>query len=119
MAKDSYYFQHDSNARYDPKIQALIKKYGIEGYGRYWILIEILRDSSNYKLEDKSYVWLSLAEQMLCSVEDIKKFVNDCIKEFELIEKIDKLFYSPSLLCRMLKLDDIRQKRSKAGSWDR
>lgn len=31
--KDCYYFPHDSNARSDPKIMALIQKYGIEGYG--------------------------------------------------------------------------------------
>lgn len=119
MSKDSYYFKHDSNARHDPKIQALIKKYKIEGYGRFWIIIEMLRESTHYKLEDKHYVWLSLAEQMLCSVEEVKKFVADCVKEFELLTKEDTFFYSPALLARMIKLDDIRAKRSKAGAWER
>lgn len=113
--KDAYYFKHDSTARHDPKIQALIKKYKLEGYGRFWIVIEMLRSSSGYKLEDKSYVWLALAEQMLCSVDEAKKFIKDCIEEFELLIQGDGFFYSMSLLDRMNKLDEIRQKRKFAA----
>ena len=77
MTKDAYYFKHDAYARHDPKIQALLKKYKIEGYGRFWIVVEMLRENACYKLEDKPYIWLSLAEQMLCSVEEAKKFVEE------------------------------------------
>ena len=42
MAKDAYYFSHDANARLDPKNQAMICKYGMAGYGMYWIIIEML-----------------------------------------------------------------------------
>ncbi|MBV4438680.1 DUF4373 domain-containing protein [Clostridium tyrobutyricum] len=31
--KETYYFLHDYNARNDPKIPAMISKYGAEGYG--------------------------------------------------------------------------------------
>jgi len=119
MSKDSYYFKHDANARHDPKIHALIKAYGIEGYGRYWIILEILRESSHYRLEDKPYVWGSLAQQMLCSVEDVKVFIKDCIEKFELLTTDQGFIYSSPFLLRMMKLDEIREKRSKAGSWDR
>ena len=52
--KDSRYFKHDANARNDPKIKALLNKYKMEGYGRYWIVVEMLREASHYRLEDKS-----------------------------------------------------------------
>jgi len=118
--KDAYYFKHDSNARNDPKIKALIKKYGIEGYGRYWIMIETLRESSGYKFEDKPYVWDALAEGMNCTTNQVNEFIDDCINIFELLTRDDGMVYSRALLIRMIKLDEIRQKRSDAARsrWD-
>ena len=47
MAKDAYYFSHDSNAKDDPKCMLLIEELQLEGYGIYWILIEVLREQEN------------------------------------------------------------------------
>ena len=120
MAKDAYYFTHDANARHDPKIKSLINRYGIEGYGRFWVVIEMLREATRYKLEDKKYIWEALAEQMKCEVKEGKQFVKDCVSEFELLEEDKGFFYSASLLERMLKLDDIKEKRRQAAlkSWE-
>jgi len=115
MSKDSYYFQHDSHARHDPKIIALINKYGLEGYGRFWVVIEMLRESSFYRLEDKEYMWYALAEQMHISEEETHKFIKDCIEKFELLQLNDGLIYSNALLLRMNKLDDIRAKRKRSA----
>ena len=113
--KDAYYFKHDSNARHDPKIKALINKYGVEGYGRYWIIIENLRDQSNYKLNDKQYTWDALAQEFCCTSEKSKEFVKDCIEKFDLLEDGDGFFYSMSLMQRMQELDDLRLKRKHAA----
>jgi hypothetical protein len=43
--KDSLYFAHDLNARNDLKIIRLRTKYGAEGYGIFWMLIEILAEN--------------------------------------------------------------------------
>lgn len=40
--KDTFYFQHDYNARNDPKLQRLLMKHGAEGIGIYWCLVEML-----------------------------------------------------------------------------
>ncbi|MDQ7860585.1 DUF4373 domain-containing protein [Peribacillus frigoritolerans] len=56
MSKDAYYFTHDSNARHDPKVTAMRGVYGSEGYGWYWMLIEMLRESNDYKLDMHSKV---------------------------------------------------------------
>ena len=50
MSKDAYYFSHDSNARNDQRIMKIRMKYGIEGYGIYFGIIEILREQTDYKL---------------------------------------------------------------------
>lgn len=40
--KESFYFQHDYNARNDPKIQRLIMNCGVSGVGIYWCVVEML-----------------------------------------------------------------------------
>ena len=116
--KDAYYFKHDSNARHDPKVKALISKYGIEGYGRFWVIIEMLRESATYKLEDEEYIWNALAEQMHCDTKEVRTFIKDCIEKFKLFVQDDGFFYSASFLKRMSALDEIRHKR-KMAAYDR
>lgn len=48
--KDAYYFSHDANARNDIKIIRLRRSLGLEGYGIYFCLIEMLREQNDYRL---------------------------------------------------------------------
>ena len=113
--KDTRYFTHDENARHDPKIQALIKKYKIKGYGMFWVIIETMRASTGYKLLQKKYVMESLAEQMQCSADEVKEFIKDCVNEFELFVQENGFVYSESLLVRMSKLEAMRDKKRSAA----
>jgi len=115
MATDTRYFTHDHNARNDPKIQALIKKYGMSGYGRFWVIIETMRETRGYKLIQKSYVLEALAEQMKCTVKELNDFIKDCIEQYELFVQENGFFYSESLIERMAKLEAIRDKRRTAA----
>lgn len=103
--KDAFYFSHDCNARHDPKILALRSVYGMEGYGRYWILIEMLREQSDYRIMLTKYVWNALAMQMQCSASEAEEFVQNCINEFRLFQSDGKAFWSESLFRRMSKKD--------------
>ena len=49
MKKDAYYFPHFCNARGDRKIKRLRKDLGLEGYGAYFMLLEVLREQDNFK----------------------------------------------------------------------
>ncbi|WIF95044.1 DUF4373 domain-containing protein [Caminicella sporogenes] len=115
MAKDAYYFSHDANARNDTKVLAMRCDYGLEGYGMYWILIEILREQDGYKLKHDKSTYRALAMQMHSTVDAVKKFINDCINEYGLLQSDTTYFWSESLLRRMKKLEDIREKRRKAA----
>lgn len=47
MAKDSYWFKHDHNARGDEKILELRSEFGAEGYGIFWMIVETMAENSN------------------------------------------------------------------------
>jgi hypothetical protein len=119
MSKDPYYFTHDANASSDPKMLAMLNNHGVAGYGMFWIIIERLRNESGYKLADKQYNWDALAMQMHSKTDTVRKFVDYCC-EIDLLVKDDGFFYSPSLLKRMIHLDNVRSSRKRAAEsrWD-
>ena len=47
MAKDSFWFKHDYNARNDEKILELRSIHGAESYGIYWMIVETMADNNN------------------------------------------------------------------------
>ena len=49
MEKDAFYFPHFSNARNNRKIRRLRKELGPEGYGIFFMLLEVLRGQNGYK----------------------------------------------------------------------
>jgi hypothetical protein len=109
MLKDAYYFPHDSNAKDDPKCMLLIDDLGMEGYGIYWVLIELLRDQPNYKY-GLCYI-KSIARKY--NTTEIK--VKQVITGYGLFEIDDIEFYSLSLIYRMEKVNNLRKIRSEAG----
>ncbi|MFS8215588.1 DUF4373 domain-containing protein [Paenibacillus polymyxa] len=114
--KEAYYFSHDSNARHDPKITAMRGVYGSEGYGWYWILVEMMRESDGYKLDMRSkYAYYAFASQMQCDSDTAHKFIQDCITEFDLFAADETHFWSASLLRRMEKKEEKSEKARKAA----
>lgn len=100
MAKETYYFSHDSNALTDTKILNMRADYGLEGYGLYWAIIEMLRNEEDYKLEASKNTYRAI-KTLTNTTIDIEKFINDCIDDYKLFEQNEGKFYSKSLLRRM------------------
>lgn len=109
MAKDAYYFSHDSNAKDDPKCVLMIEQLGLEGYGIYWVLIEMLRDQPNYKYP--LALIPAISRRYNTTSEKMKTVVNN----YGLFEIDDNDFFSLSLLERMEHLDHKRKVASFAG----
>ena len=107
--KDAYYFSHDSNARNDQRLMKLRMKYGPEGYGIYFMIIEILRDTEDYKLH------ISDVKSICFDIRDDEEKVLDVLKNYSLFEFEGDYFYSKSLTRRMDKLDRIKEKRRESG----
>lgn len=49
MKKDAYFFPHYCNARHDRKLKRVIKELGVEGYGIYFMLLEVLREQTDFR----------------------------------------------------------------------
>ena len=109
MAIDAYYFSHDSNAKDDPKCVLLIEQLGLEGYGIYWVLIEMLRDQPGYKYP--LALIPAISRRYNTTTEKMKTVVNN----YGLFEIDEHDFFSLSLLKRMEHLDKKRIQTSYAG----
>lgn len=112
MTKDAFYFSHDSNAHKDPKILKLRSKFGWEGYGIYWAIIETLREQTDYK-------WKASDKQLLsfCFAngdEMVNQVIDECLSIGLLAEEGDYI-HSESLTRRMKMKEDISEKRRAAG----
>lgn len=56
VVKPLGWFKHDADAHDDPKLQDLRDMLGMAGYGRYWLLVEVLagREAHQYAVEDRA-----------------------------------------------------------------
>lgn len=113
------YFTHDSNARNSSKLISVRMKYGAEGYGIYFMIIERLREEEDYSsLADYERLAFDLR------VESTK--IKSIVEDFDLFEFTEdgKRFYSKSLTRRMefkdKKLNQLSEKgrRAAAKRWN-
>ena len=107
MKKETYYFSHDSNALTDTKILNMRADYGLEGYGLYWAIIEMMRNEEDYQLEFNKNTFRAI-KTLTNTTIDIEKYIKDCIEDYKLFQQQDEKFYSNSLLKRM----QIKDKKS-------
>ena len=111
MANSAYWFRHDTNAKDDHKIMLLMDQLGLEGYGIFWVLIETLREQSDYRYP--MAMLPILAKRYMTSAEKMKAVVLN-YGLFEVLE--DDHFASPSLLKRMEAYEDVLNKKRIAGA---
>jgi hypothetical protein len=90
------YFSHDADMRNDPKLKALRRKFGIEGYAIWNMMMEILTDSNDFE-----YEWSELNIELLSGDFDVepeflKEIINYCFK-LKLLQIEDDLIFSSKL----------------------
>jgi hypothetical protein len=116
-SKNTFYFSHDANAHEDPKIVCLMSDYGAQGYGWWWILVEILFQQEGCKLDLSKQSTLPYLQRMMWDADkpQIKQFIESCV-EYGLLVQDGDLIFSESLLKRNQKLDELREKRRAAAN---
>lgn len=122
MAKDeTLYFSHDFNARHDPKMEVLIADKGLEGYARYFILIEIMRGSDDYGIKLDKITLGALAIELKMSKPDVEIFINELVNDYELFKIEGEYLYSNSFLRRMQKYEDKcrKQRENIEKRWEK
>lgn len=107
--KDAYYFSHDSNARNDIKILRLRRSLGLEGYGIYFCLIEMLREQDDYKMSMSSIP--DIAFELHASDEKVKAVI--CAFDLFVIDNDE--FFSARLNRSMEEYKSLKTKLSEAG----
>jgi len=113
--KDTFYFSHDYNASQDESMRKLIREEGMEGYGCYWRIIEMLyQETDRYKLS-KDYKGISFDLRTHCDR------IKNIIEKYELFQFDDEYFWSDSVLERVEKRNEKSEKAkdSARARWGR
>ena len=106
--KDSYYFQHDYNARNDPKLQDVLIELGVEGIGIYWCIIEQL-------YEQGGTLPLRYCRSIAFALHMDYKTVDRLVNNYGLFANDGENMWSDSVLKRLDKRKDISNKRKQAA----
>ena len=113
MEKDAYYFPHFCNARHDRKIRRLRKELGLEGYGIFFMVLEILREQIDFRYPMDDIDLLS------DDLETSEQKVRTVISNYGLfdVQETDEgqYFFSPKLIIYLEPYFRSKEQRSLAG----
>lgn len=113
------YFSHDSNARDDIKCRRLKRKYGMEGYGRYWQLAEVLASTDGHYLPTKTEDdWEFVADYLeFPTTEQTKEFIA-ALQQLRLIAPDTNYIWSPRMHENAIKAS-VHRRGGKKGARNR
>ena len=104
--KNSQYLLHDCCARNNAKMLSLTADKGLEGYGAYWMLLEYLREQSDYCMP------LSLLPSLAKQLGKFTQWVEELVCNYGLFVLTDDgRFTSQGLQQRMKPLENKRKAR--------
>ena len=95
MGKEAFYFPHDFNSRADRKLINLSMKYGMEGIGIFWCIVEMLYEEGGYLPLEYERITFELRTQY----DTTESVIND----FDLFENDGERFWSSAVLERLQK----------------
>lgn len=108
MAKDSFWFKHDYNARNDEKILELLSEHGAESYGIYWMIVETMAENDNGGV--KASLMGGLSHGFRVAKGRLIEIIECCLR-VELFYEKEGFYYSN----RMLKHKEERKFLSEMG----
>jgi Domain of unknown function (DUF4373) len=105
MAKETFWFKHDLNARGDKEMIRVRMKMGMLGIGLYWCIVEMLYEEGGYLLRSE---YERIAFELQSKESDVTKL----IETYNLFQFDDTRFWSNSALVRI----SLRATKSKKAS---
>lgn len=106
--KKTYYFQHDYNARNDPKLQAVMIKYGLAGIGAFWCIVEML-------YEQNGTLPITSISSIAYTLHADEEMLKNIVCKMDLFECNKKFFWSRSVRKRLGIINEISDIRRKAA----
>lgn len=117
MAKDTFWFSHDFNARNDERMLSLRDKYEMTGVGLYWSLIEIMAESSDRQI---SFVKLPvIARELWFDLEKLQEIIKFCCAKDSLLFRSNKNFFWSESLRKRLKIKDLKSEQARKAAYAR
>lgn len=112
-----YYFDHDDNAHNDTKIIRLKRKFGYEGYGVYWLILEVLHANEGLLTND---ILDDVAYQERIDDEWLEQFIDFCVS-IDLFRRDHDVIYSERMLTDIQAFKQLAEKRRAAAGnrWNR
>lgn len=106
--KKTYYFQHDYNARNDPKLQSVMIKYGLAGIGAFWCIVEML-------YEQDGTLPITSISSIAYTLHADEEMLKNIVCKMDLFECNKKFFWSRSVRKRLGIINEISDIRRKAA----
>lgn len=106
--KEVYYFQHDYNARNDPKLQDVLIEHGAAGIGVFWCIVEQL-------YEQDGFLPLKSCKSIAFALHVESKIVESVVQDFDLFQNDGEKFWSKSVNARLEKRKTISESRKLAA----
>lgn len=106
------WYKHESSARHDVKIKILMQNHGVEGYGIYFIMLEVIAEYAKenniaeWGFVDKIHSVETLAAEAGVTPDKLRKVLETCNK-LDLFQKKNGRLFCEQILKR---LDDYAQK---------
>lgn len=106
--KKTFYFQHDYNARNDPKLQDVLITHGVAGLGVFWCIVEQL-------YEQDGTLALKSCKSIAYALHAKVAMVESVVKDYGLFENDGENFWSDSILRRLSRSKNIAAQRKAAA----
>ncbi len=110
--KETFYFTHDYGARNDPELVKVVMKYGMEGVGVYWCLVEMMYENGGYLL-------LSECDTYAFALRVESDVIGGLVRDTNLFQTTKDKFYSESIIKRLQERDDksVKARESAFARW--
>lgn len=106
--KEVFYFQHDYNARNDPKLQDVLIEHGAVGIGVFWCIVEQL-------YEQDGFLPLKSCKSIAFALHVESKIVESVVQDFGLFQNDGEKFWSNSVNARLNKRKNVSESRKLAA----
>ena len=113
-----FYFNHSVSARCHVGIRALVRKYGIAGYGHYFLFLEEIYASHKPVMDlSQEYILEAIAEEHLMTMEQVSDFVDDCCRLGLFNRELwcEKRHVTSNGICEAFEYKEQKERAGKAG----
>lgn len=113
IKNNAEYFSHDNNMRDDPKIKAVRREFGLEGYAVWCMLLETLTNQTDFRLDVEENTLELLAGDFSVDPNALAKMLSS-FRRLKLIADTDEAIYCEALRRRM---EPLMQARARKREW--